>query len=278
MLQMALEALVQKYLNVAELAKDASNAEVVVDGVLTHFGLDYYGVKLGAERLYTMGIADHKFRSVLSKAEDLGAICDWFKNKLGLSDEDIAAVVEKNAKYAAGMLMLGKQYAEMGHKICSKKYFELAAASGCAEAAEILGAEEKAKAYARSMVMLGEQYAEMGHKICSKKYFELAAAKGCPKAAAKLAEIADAEYAEQMLLQGKKSLAMGHAVSGKKYLELAAGKGNAEAAAKLADMKYAAAMLALGEQYAAMGHKICSKKYFELAAAKGCPKAAAKLQ
>lgn len=272
---MALEALVQKYLNVAELAKDPTNAEVVVDGILTHFGLDYYGVKLGAERLYTMGIADHKFRSVLCKAEDLPAICDWFKNKLGLSEEDIAAVVEKKAKYAAGMLMLGKQYAEMGHKVCSKKYFELAAASGCAEAADILGAEEKAKAYARSMVMLGEQYAEMGHKICSKKYFELAAAAGCPKAAAKLEDIA---YAEAMMMMAKQALANGHAVSGTKYLELAAGKGDAEAAAKLADIKYASSMLMLGEQYAAMGHKICSKKYFELAAAAGCPKAAAKLQ
>lgn len=271
---MALEALVQKYLNVVELAKDPTNAEVVVDGVLTHFGLDYYGVKLGAERLYTMGIADHKFRSVMSKAEDLGAICDWFKNKLGLTDEDIAAVVAQKEKYAAGMLMLGKKFAGMGHKVCSKKYFELAAASGCEEAAAILKAEKDAKIYAESMVMLGEKFLGMGHKVCAKKYFELAAAAGCPKAAAKLADLI---YVEGMMAMADKFLGMGHAVCGKKYLELAAAKGCPKAAARLADFNYAAAMFMMGEKFEAMGHKISSRKYFELAAAKGCPKAAAKL-
>ena len=179
---MALEALVKEYLKVAELAKDASNAEVVVDGVLTHFGLDYYGPKEGSERMYTMGIIDHKFRSTMVKGEDLGAICDWFKNKLGITDEDIAAQVAKDAKYAEDMLMLAKQYLGMGHVVCGKTYLELAAGKGNAEAA----AQLKDFIYASNMYMLGEQYAAMGHKICSKTYFELAAAKGYVKAAAKL--------------------------------------------------------------------------------------------
>ena len=81
------------------------------------------------------------------------------------------------------MYKLGEHYLGMGHCICGKTYFELAAAKvaeGCREAEDM--------EYAEDMYKLGEQYLAMGHKICSKTYFELAAAKGCPKAAAKLAE------------------------------------------------------------------------------------------
>ena len=87
-------------------------------------------------------------------------------------------------EYAEDMYKLGEQYLGMGHKICSKTYFELAAAKGCPKAA----AKLKDMEYAEDMYKLGEQYLGMGHKICSKTYFELAAAKGCPEAAAKLAE------------------------------------------------------------------------------------------
>lgn len=31
----------EKYLQIAKLAKDPANAEVVIDGILTFFGLDY---------------------------------------------------------------------------------------------------------------------------------------------------------------------------------------------------------------------------------------------
>lgn len=82
------------------------------------------------------------------------------------------------------MYKLGEHYLGMGHCICGKTYFELAAAKGCPKAA----AKLKDIEYAEDMYKLGEQYLAMGHKICSKTYFELAAAKGCPKAAAKLAE------------------------------------------------------------------------------------------
>ena len=174
---MAVGALVKEYLNLAKLSKDASNAEVVVDGVLTHFGLDFYGQKLGAEKLYTMGIVDYKFRSVLSKGEDLTAICDWFKNKLGLTDEEIA-----EGTYVNNMMAMADKFLGMGHVISGKKYLELAASKGCPKAAARL----KDFIYAQNMYTLGEQYEAMGHKFSSRKYFELAAAKGCPKAAAKL--------------------------------------------------------------------------------------------
>ena len=38
-------------------------------------------------------------------------------------------------EYAEDMYKLGEQYLAMGHKICSKTYFELAAAKGCPKAA-----------------------------------------------------------------------------------------------------------------------------------------------
>lgn len=252
----------EKYLQIAKLAKDPANAEVVIDGILTFFGLDYFDLDLGVEYLYTTKVIDYKFRSVLHKAEDMDAIMAWFKEKTGVTDEEIAA--------AAGCLMLAKQYLGMGHCISGKTYLELAAAKGSEEAI----AQLKDMEYAQDMYDLGEHYLAMGHCICSKTYFELAAAKGCPKAAAKLK---DMEYAEDMYKLGEHYLGMGHCICGKTYFELAAAKGCPKAAAKLKDIEYAEDMYKLGEQYLAMGHKICSKTYFELAAAKGCPKAAAKL-
>ena len=36
----------EKYLQIAKLAKDPANAEVVIDGILTFFGLDYFDLDL----------------------------------------------------------------------------------------------------------------------------------------------------------------------------------------------------------------------------------------
>ena len=71
----------EKYLQIAKLAKDPANAEVVIDGILTFFGLDYFDLDLGVEYLYTTKVIDYKFRSVLHKAEDMDAIMAWFKEK-----------------------------------------------------------------------------------------------------------------------------------------------------------------------------------------------------
>ena len=122
----------EKYLQIAKLAKDPANAEVVIDGILTFFGLD---LDLGVEYLYTTKVIDYKFRSVLHKAEDMDAIMAWFKEKAGVTDEEIAAAEAKEKEYVAGCLMLAKQYLGMGHCISGKTYLELAAAKGCPEAA-----------------------------------------------------------------------------------------------------------------------------------------------
>lgn len=74
----------EKYLQIAKLAKDPANAEVVIDGILTFFGLDYFDLDLGVEYLYTTKVIDYKFRSVLHKAEDMDAIMAWFKEKPAL--------------------------------------------------------------------------------------------------------------------------------------------------------------------------------------------------
>ena len=174
----------EKYLQIAKLAKDPANAEVVIDGILTFFGLDYFDLDLGVEYLYTTKVIDYKFRSVLHKAEDMDAIMAWFKEKTGVTDEEIAAAEAKEKEYVAGCLMLAKQYLGMGHCISGKTYLELAAAKGSEEAI----AQLKDMEYAQDMYDLGEHYLAMGQCICSKTYLELAAAKGCPKAAAKLAE------------------------------------------------------------------------------------------
>ena len=186
----------EKYLQIAKLAKDPANAEVVIDGILTFFGLDYFDLDLGVEYLYTTKVIDYKFRSVLHKAEDMDAIMAWFKEKAGVTDEEIAAAEAKEKEYVAGCLMLAKQYLGMGHCISGKTYLELAAAKGSEEAI----AQLKDMEYAQDMYDLGEHYLAMGHCICSKTYFELAAAKGCPKAAAKLK---DMEYAEDMYKLGE---------------------------------------------------------------------------
>ena len=174
----------EKYLQIAKLAKDPANAEVVIDGILTFFGLDYFDLDLGVEYLYTTKVIDYKFRSVLHKAEDMDAIMAWFKEKAGVTDEEIAAAEAKEKEYVAVCYMLGYHFLGMGHCICCNTYLDLAAAKGCQNAF----AQLKDMEYAEDMYKLGEQYLAMGHKICSKTYFELAAAKGCPKAAAKLAE------------------------------------------------------------------------------------------
>ena len=219
---------VEKYLQIANLAKDPANTEVVIDGILTFFGLDYIDLDMGVERLYTMKIIDYKFRSVLHKAEDLAGIMAWFKEKTGVTDEEIAAAEAKTKEYIDGCLLLAKQYLGMGHCISGKTYLELAAAKGSEEAK----AQLKDMEYAQDMYGLGEQYLAMGHCICSKTYFELAAAKGCPKAAQKLK---DMEYAEDMYKLGDQYLAMGHKICSKTYFELAAAKGCPKAAAKLAE-------------------------------------------
>lgn len=177
-------ALVEKYLKMAALAEDPANIEVVVDAILGHFNVDYIDMDLGIEWLYTTGVIDYKMRKVFFTGEDMEAILAWFKEKTGVTDEEIAAAKAKEAKYVEGCLMLAKQYLGMGHVISGTTYLELAAAKGSEEAK----AQLKDMQYAKNMCMLGEQYLAMGHKICSKTYFELAAAKGCPKAAAKLAE------------------------------------------------------------------------------------------
>ena len=92
----------EKYLQIAKLANDPANAEVVIDGILTFFGLDYFDLDLGVEYLYTTKVIDHKFRSVLHKAEDMDAIMAWFKEKAGVTDEEIAAAEAKEKEYVAG--------------------------------------------------------------------------------------------------------------------------------------------------------------------------------
>ena len=49
----------EKYLQIAKLAKDPANAEVVIDGILTFFGLDYFDLDLGVEYLYTTKVIDY---------------------------------------------------------------------------------------------------------------------------------------------------------------------------------------------------------------------------
>ena len=129
----------EKYLQIAKLAKDPANAEVVIDGILTFFGLDYFDLDLGVEYLYTTKVIDYKFRSVLHKAEDMDAIMAWFKEKAGVTDEEIAAAEAKEKEYVAGCLMLAKQYLGMGHFISGKTYLELAAAKGSEEAIAQIG-------------------------------------------------------------------------------------------------------------------------------------------
>ena len=87
--------LVEEYRNIAKLAQDKENAEVVIDAILTHFDVDYDDMDLGIEWLYTTGVIDYKFRSVLYKGEDLDAIVAWFKAKVGVTDEEIAAAEAK---------------------------------------------------------------------------------------------------------------------------------------------------------------------------------------
>ena len=176
--------LVEEYRNITKLAQDKENAEVIIDAILAHFDVDYDDMDLGIEWLYTTGVIDYKFRSVLYKGEDLDAIVAWFKAKVGVTDEEIAAAEVKEKQYIEGCLLMAKKDLEAGHVVSGTTYLELAAAKGSAEAA----AQLKDMQYARNQYMLGEQYLAMGHKICAKTYFELAAAKGCPKAAAKLAE------------------------------------------------------------------------------------------
>ena len=218
---------VEKYLKIANLAKDSANAAVVVDGILSFYGIDTFDLATGVEKLYTNRVIDYKFRSVLHKAEDLAAIMKWFKEKTGVTDKEIAAAEAKEKEYIDGCLLLAKQYLGMGHCISGKTYLELAAAKG-SEAAK---AQLKDMEYAQDMYGLGEHYLSMGHCICAKTYFELAAAKGCPKAAAKLK---DMEYAQDMYKLGEQYLAMGHKICSKTYFELAAAKGCLKAAAKLA--------------------------------------------
>ena len=138
----------EKYLQIAKLAKDPANAEVVIDGILTFFGLDYFDLDLGVEYLYTTKVIDYKFRSVLHKAEDMDAIMAWFKEKAGVTDEEIAAAEAKEKEYVAGCLMLAKQYLGMGHCISGKTYLELAAAKGSEEAI----AQLKDMEYAEDMI------------------------------------------------------------------------------------------------------------------------------
>lgn len=264
------KSLVQEFLNVVKLSKLEGAPELVVDSILSHFGYDDCDLNEGVERMYTMGKIKHSFRSVLNKGEDMPAILDWFKGSIGLTDEAIEAEVAKIAAYATSMLEQGKKYAAMGHKVCSKTYFELAAENGNEEAKGILAD----MAYAKMMCGQAAKYLGMGHEVCGRTYLELAAAKGCPCAAEKLADLT---YAQSMMQMADKYLGMGHGNCGKTYVELAAAKGLVRAQQKLADMAYAKMMLQQGEKYAAMGHKICSKTYFELAAAKGCPCAKAKL-
>ncbi|MGM9520046.1 MAG: hypothetical protein ACI3WS_05160 [Phascolarctobacterium sp.] len=177
-------ALVEEYRNIAKLAQDKENAEVVIDAILTHFDVDYDDMDLGIEWLYTTGVIDYKFRSVLYKGEDLDAIVAWFKAKVGVTDEEIAAAEAKEKQYIDGCLLMAEKDLSLGHVVSGTTYLELASAKGSVEAA----AKLKDMQYARNQYMLGEQYLAMGHKISAKTYFELAAAKGCPKAAAKLAE------------------------------------------------------------------------------------------
>ena len=142
----------EKYLQIAKLANDPANAEVVIDGILTFFGLDYFDLDLGVEYLYTTKVIDHKFRSVLHKAEDMDAIMAWFKEKAGVTDEEIAAAEAKEKEYVAGCLMLAKQYLGMGHCISGKTYLELAAAKGSEEAIAQLKDMEYAQDIARFFV------------------------------------------------------------------------------------------------------------------------------
>ena len=142
----------EKYLQIAKLAKDPANAEVVIDGILTFFGLDYFDLDLGVEYLYTTKVIDYKFRSVLHKAEDMDAIMAWFKEKAGVTDEEIAAAEAKEKEYVAGCLMLAKQYLGMGHCISGKTYLELAAAKGSEEAIAKLKDMEYAQDIARFFV------------------------------------------------------------------------------------------------------------------------------
>ena len=74
-------------------------SEVVIDAILTHFDVDYDDMDLGIEWLYTTGVIDYKFRSVLYKGEDLDAIVAWFKAKAGVTDEEIAAAEVKEKQY-----------------------------------------------------------------------------------------------------------------------------------------------------------------------------------
>ena len=265
-------SLVKEFLNVVKLSesKIEGKGELVLDSILSHFGYDDCDLKQGVERLYTMGKIKHSFRSTLNAGQDMPAILDWFKANLGISDEEIAAETAKIAAYGASMMEMAKKSLAAGHNVSGKKYVDLAAGAGNAEAQALLAD----MAYANSMMEMAEKSLAAGHKVSGKKYVELAAAKGCPCAKAKLAEIV---YAESMMEMAEKSFAAGHKVSGKKYVELAAAKGCPCAKAKLADIIYVESMMEMAEKSLAAGHKVSGKKYVELAAAKGCPCAKAKL-
>jgi len=265
-------SLVKEFLNVVKISesKIEGKGELVLDSILSYFGYDDCDLKDGVERLYTNGKIKHSFRSTLNKGEDLPAILDWFKATIGISDEEISAETAKIASYGAAMIDLGKKALAAGHNVSGKKYVDLAAEAGNAEAQAILAD----MAYAKAMMEMAEKSFAAGHKVSGKKYVELAAAKGCPCAKAKLADIV---YAEGMMAMAEKFLGMGHKVCGVKYLELAAAKGCPCAKAKLADIAYAKAMMEMAEKSLAAGHKVSGKKYVELAAAKGCPCAKAKL-
>lgn len=266
------KSLVKEFLNVVKLSesKIEGKGELVLDSILTHFGYDDCDLKDGVERLYTQGKIKHSFRSILNKGEDMPAILSWFKANLGITDEEIAAETAKIAAYGEAMMGMAKKALEAGHMVSGKKYVDLAAEAGNAEAKAFLAD----MAYAKAMLGLADKFLGMGHKVAGKKYVELAAAKGCPCAKAKLADLV---YAESMMGMAKKALEAGHMVSGKKYLELAAAKGCPCAQAKLADIAYAESMMGMAKKALEAGHMVSGKKYVELAAAKGCPCAKAKL-
>jgi len=201
-------SLVKEFLNVEKLSKIDGAAELVLDSILSHFGYDDCDLDMGVERLYTMGKIKHSFRSTLNKGEDMPAILDWFKGQLGIDDAAIDAEKAKIVAYGEAMVGQAKKFLGMGHQICGKKYVDLAAAAGNAEAQGILAD----MAYAKAMMEMAEKSFAAGHKISGKKYVELAAAKGCPCAKAKLADIV---YAESMMQMAEKFLGMGHKVCGK---------------------------------------------------------------
>ena len=90
---------------------------------------------------YELNIFDPNTDEFIKKRFVLGLQAGTFNVITGRTQSfktTLTIKIAANIAYANSMMDLAKQYLGMGHKICGKKYVELAAAAGCPKAAALL--------------------------------------------------------------------------------------------------------------------------------------------